>query len=243
MVNSADIMYWFYLMGLLLAVGLGAYAAYWSLGIGRALRVRAYSRQALIVGTFSLYGTFLFVLFYLVYFFSPDLLNSPLGTFQEALYLVLPPFMLAWIDSSIRVGRKTDPLLRDPLRWSKVRYVVWPVLLVSLIGFYHQGGLNGAGIFSFVILGFSIGPVLLAASWSGDRYYRRSLEWFGFAVAMLVVQNLGFNTMVPNLGTGIVYTVSGFAWSFIANLVVVPVMFYGIYKCARSLVPLNRLPS
>ena len=239
--SSVEIMYWFYLVGLLLAVGMGAYAAYWSLGIGRALKVRTYSRQAIIVGLFSLYGTFLYVLFYIVYFFAPNLLNSPVGTFQEALYLVLPPFVLAWIDSGVRVGRKTDPLLRDPLRWSKVRFVVWPLLLLSLIGFYHQGGLNGAGIFSFLIIGISIVPILMAANRSGDRNYRRSLEWFGFAVAILVFQNFGFNVLVPELGTGIVFSSSGFVWSFLANFVVVPVLFYGIYKCARSLVPLNRI--
>jgi len=242
MVGSVEIMYWCFIIGLLLATGLGAYVAYWSLGLKRALRVRAYSRQALIVGLFSGYGTLLFFLFYLDYFLAPNLLNSPVGTLQEALYAVLPPLTFAWIDSSVRVGRRTDPLLRDPLRWSKVRLVLWPLLLLSLLGFFPlRSGVNGIAILSFVLLGISVLPVLMAASWSGDRYYRRSLEWFGFALAMLVVQNIGFDTLMPGLGTGIVNSSSGFIWSILANFVLVPVLFYGIYMCARSLVPLNRI--
>jgi len=235
-------MYWCYIIGLMLAMGLGAYDAYWSLALRRALRVRAYSRQALIVGSFSVYGVVLFFLFYLVYFLAPSLLNSQLGTLQEALYVVLPPIAFAWIDSSIRVGRRTDPLLRDPLQWSKARFVLWPLLLLSLLGFFPlRGGLNGTAILSFIIIGISVLPILMAAKWSGDRYYRRSLAWSGFALAILVVQNIGFNTLMPGLGTGLIYSSSGFIWSILANFVAVPLLFYGVYMCARSLVPLNRI--
>jgi len=242
MASSVDIMYVCYIIGLLLAMGLGTYDAYWSLGLRRALRVRAYSRQALIVGLFSVYGSVLFFLFYVTYFLVPNMLNSPLGTLQEALYAVLPPIAFAWIDTSIRVGRRTDPLLRDPLQWSRVRLVLWPLLLLSLLGFFPlRSGLNGTAVFSFVILGISVLPILMAAKWSGDRYYRRSLEWFGFALVALVVQNIGFNTLMPGLGTGLVYSSSGFVWTIFANLVFVPVLFYGIYMCARALVPLNKI--
>ena len=242
MASSLDIMYWCFVIGLILATGLGAYDAYWSLRLRRAFRVRTYSRQALIVGLFSVYGVVLFVLFYLTYFLDPNLLNSPVGTFQEALYVVLPPVAFAWIDTSIRMGRRTDPLLRDPLQWSKVRYVVWPLLLVSLVGFFPlRSGLNGTAIFSYAILGISVIPVLMSAKWSGDRYYRRSLEWFGFSLILLVIQNTGYNTLMAGMGTGLVYSSSGFIWSILANFAVVPILFYGVYMCARSLVPLNRI--
>ena len=234
-------MFWFYTFGLLMAVCLGAYAAYWSLRVGRALRVRDYARQELIVGSFSVYGTILFCLFYLVDFLVPSLAGTPAGALVEAFYVVFPALTFAWVDSSVRVGRRTDPLRRDPLRWSKTRLVFWPLLLLTLVGFFIPGFLYVAPLLSFVIIGVAIIPVFLAASWSGDRNYRRSLEWFGLALAVLVAQNVGFNTLLPGLGLGIVYSPVAFIWSIIANLVIVPIMFGGIYKCARALVPLNRI--
>jgi hypothetical protein len=241
MVSSLDVMFWSFFIGLLLAIGFGSYDAYWSLGLGRVLRVRAYARQLLIIGLFSLYGTVLFFLFYFVYFLDPSLLKSSVYNLQVGFYALLPPLTFAWIDSTIRLGRRSDPLLRDPLRWSKLRMLLWPLLLVSLIGFLSNGGSNAIVLSGFAIIAFSILPVLLAARWSGDGHYRRSLQWFGLAVAGLVVQNFGFQILMPGLGTGLVYSATGFIWSIFANFALVPVLFYCIYMCARSLVPLNRV--
>ena len=242
MSGSAAVMYWFFVVGLIIAIVAGGYAASWSLRLRRALRVSVYSRQALVVGLFAIYGTFLYTLFYVVYFLFPDLLNSSAGTLQEALYVLLWPILFAWLDNSNRVGRRTDPLLRDSLRWSKVRLVLWPLLILSLLSIYPlRTGVSETGLFSLVIIEVSVVPVLFAAKRSGDPYYRKSLEWFGFAVAVVVVESIGFNTLMLGLGTGIVYSDSGFVWSIIANFAIVPALFYGIYKCARSLVPLNRM--
>jgi hypothetical protein len=241
MAGSVDVMFWFFVIGLILAIGLGSYDAYWSLGLRRALRVRAYARQLVIVGSFSVYGAFLFLLFYLIYFLEPSLFNSPVYYLQVGLYAVLPPMTFAWIDSSIRLGRRSDPLLRDPLRWSKIRLALWPLLLLTLIGIASNGGDNPVFLSSFVIIAISVLPILMAARWSGDSHYRRSLQWFGIAIAALVLQNVGFQTLMSGMGTGIVYSDSGFVWSIFANLALVPVMFLCIYMCARSLVPLNRV--
>jgi hypothetical protein len=239
--SGVEIMYWFYVLGLLLATGLGGYAAYWSFGLRKALRVKAYSRQMLIIGTYSIYGTVLFYLFYIVYFLAPNLLNSPVATIQEALYLPLPLLTFAWVDSSIRVGRRSDPLLRDSFHWSKLRLLLWPLIFLTLLGYFAQGELSDIGLASYVIIGISVVPIWMTSRRSGDPYYRRSLEWFGFAVALLVIQNLGFSPLISTSGIGIVYSPTAFIWSLFANLGIVPALFYGIYKCARSLVPLNRI--
>jgi hypothetical protein len=243
MASSVDVMFWSFVIGLLLAIGLGSYDAYWSLGLRRALRVSAYARQLLIVGLFSVYGGVLFFLFYLIYFLAPSLFNSPLYSVQVALYAVLPPLTFAWIDSSIRLGRRSDPLLRDPLRWSKLRLALWPILLVTMVGVTINGGDNPFFLSSFVIIAISLVPILMAARWSGDFHYRRSLQWFGVGIAGLVLQNFGFQTLMQGMGTGLVYSATGFIWTIFANFALVPVLFYGIYMCARSLVPLNRLSS
>ena len=239
--SVTELMYLFYVAGLVLALCLAAYAAYWSFDLRRALKVRAYSRQMLLVGSFTIYGVVLLALFYLVYFIAPNLQNSPILGFQSALYIFLPPIIFAWLDSSLRVGRRSDPLLRDSFRWSKLRMVLWPLLLLSLIGYLVQGNLSVIGLLSYVILAVSVVPLIVTARRSGDRYYRRSLEWFGVALAAIVTQNIGFATLVQGLGTGIVYSPSGFIWAILANFVDVPIVFYGAYLCARSLVPLNRI--
>jgi hypothetical protein len=239
--SFVDFMYWSYVVGLLLAAVLGGYAAYWSLALRRAMKVKAYSRQVLIVGIFSIYGTVLYYLFYIVYFLAPNLLSSPIGTAQAALYLVLAPLAFAWADSSIRVGRRLDPLLRDPFHWSKLRLLLWPLMFLTLLGYLAQGDLSYIGLSSYVILGIAVLPILTAARRSGDPYYRRSLEWFGFSIALLVAQNLGFTPLISASGIGIVYTPAGFIWSILANFAIVPALFYGIYMCARALVPLNRI--
>jgi hypothetical protein len=241
MAGSVDVMFWSFVIGLFMAIGFGSYDAYWSLGLGRALRVRAYARQLLIIGLFSLYGTILFFLFYFVYFLNPSLLNSSVYSLQVAFYALLPPLTFAWVDSTIRLGRRTDPLLRDPLRWSKLRLGLWPLILLASIGIVSNGGDNPVFLSSFAIIAISVLPILMAARWSGDSHYRRSLQWFGIAVAGLVLQNVGFQTLMSGLGTGLVYSTTGFIWSILANFVLVPALFYCIYMCARSLVPLNRV--
>ncbi len=234
-------MYGFYLIGLLLAIGVGSYAAYWSFGLRRSLRVKAYARQALMAGSFSIYGTLLYFLFYLTFFLAPSLYNTPLHTVQDGLYVILAPLTFAWVDSSIRVGRRSDPLLRDPLSWSKLRMVLWPLLLLGLVGYFIQGETSDIALLSYVVVGVSIIPILMSAKRSGDPHYRRSLEWFGLTLATLVFQNVGFDVLVPGLGTGILYSPAALFWSVVANFAVAPIIFYAIYMCARSLVPLNRI--
>jgi hypothetical protein len=108
-----------------------------------------------------------------------------------------------------------------------------------LIFFFLPGA---EGVLSFLVLAFAAIPTYLAAKWSGDPNYNQSLEWFGLALVMSVIQNIGFNTLVSGIGTGIVYTPIGFVWAVVANFALAPVIFFSIYKCARSLVPLNRMP-
>jgi hypothetical protein len=241
MASSVDVMFWSFVIGLLLAIGVGSYDAYWSLALRRALRVRAYARQLVIVGSFSIYGAVSFLLFYLVYFIEPSLLSSPVYTIQVACYAFLPLLTFAWIDSYVRLGRRSDPFLRDPFRWSKLRLALWPLLLATLAGITSNGGDNPLFLSSFVIIAISIVPILMAARWSGDAHYRRSLQWFGIAIAGLVLVNFGFQILMTGIGRGLVYSDSGFVWSIFANFALVPALFYSIYMCARSLVPLNQV--
>jgi hypothetical protein len=249
--DLASVMYWIFVLGLLLSIGIGLYGAYWSFAIRRSLRVRIYRRQASIMSVFALFGIVLIFLYYFVYFFVPSLTNTAAGFVQSIGYIIFLVIVLVWVDISIRVGRRSDPLLRDPLRWTGyLRWIVWTLMGISLIILIVPTGGNIAHNFGstltslgfvmvFITLGVAIIPAFVAAKRSGDRFYRTSLKWFGVGVFLLVLQNIGFTLIY--VGTGITYNPGNFAWALVSNFYLLPFVFYSLYRCTRSLVPLNRI--
>jgi hypothetical protein len=244
----------FYVLGILLSLAGGSYAAYWSFVIRRRMMTRLYRRQTFIVGLISLYGAASIVLFYAVYFFAPELptaLKPGLVNVQEFLYGSIFAIGLAWADSSIRVGHRLDPLLRDSFRWSRIRWVLWVLMLLSTIAFFAGNGLTTVydllakvGLVSaLVLLGISVVVVFRAARRAADRNYRRSVEWFGAFLVFFLIYNAGFVPLLLVLSVSDIfaYTPVVFTWAIVANLVTVPMLFYCLYKCSRSLVPLNRI--
>jgi hypothetical protein len=244
----------FYILGILFCSAGGIYAAYWSFIIRRKMMTRLYRRQTSIVGLFSLYGTVSIILFYAVYFFAPNLptaLKPILVSVQEFLYGITPAIGLAWADSSIRVGRRLDPLLRDSFRWSRMRWVLWTSMVLSNIAFFVGNGLTTAygllakvGLASaLILLGISVVVVFRAANRAADRDYRGSLEWFVAFLVFFLIYNAGFIPLLLVLSVNnlFVYTPVDFIWGIVANLMIIPMLFYCLYRCSRSLVPLNRL--
>jgi hypothetical protein len=232
-----------YVFGILLTASIGVYAAYWSFAIRRALRVKSYSRQALTIGLVTLYGVVIVSLFYYVDYFAPSQASTAVGELQSSLYILLPPILLAWADSSIKVGHRSDPLLRDPLWWSKSRWAAWALMvgfIIATVAGFEVSTDFGIAMFilAFAVLGVSIVPVLLAARRSGDKNYRKSLEWFGAFLAVLLAVNVGFLTIGPD---SFAYSLQNLLWALLANIVLDPLVFYCMYKCSKSLLPLNKL--
>jgi hypothetical protein len=253
-IDMTGVIEYFYFIGILLCVVGGTYAAYWSFIIRRKMMTRFYRRQAFIVGVFSMYGTVAIMLFYAVYFFAPVLppaLKPILVNVQEFLYGIVPSIGLAWADSSIRVGRRLDPLLRDSFKWSKTRWVIWPLMVLSNIAFFVGSGLTitydvlaEVGLVSgLFLLGISVVVVFQAARRAADRNYRMSLEWFVAFLVFFLGMNAGFiPLLVLSASDVFVYTPVDFIWAIVANLVIIPMLFYCLYRCSRSLVPLNKIP-
>jgi hypothetical protein len=236
-----------------------AYASYWSLSIRRTMRVPYYRRQTLIVGLISVYAILLVALFYTVDFFAPALSATDVGAVQGFLYGLLPLLLFAWADSSIRVGRRTDPLLRDSIRWSSARWVLWPAMLFCFVAFNLSGIFcNASGVCSiggamlndigtsaflleFVILGLTSVGVFTTARRAGDHGYRRSLEWFGLSLVAILADNAGFIPITTTASTVFAFNAVDVAWGLAANLLILPFVAYCLYRCSRTLVPLNRL--
>lgn len=213
-----------------------AYGAYWAFAIRRALASRDYRRQALWLGVVCLYWIAFF----------PD--KNPYNALAVGFYYAFLPVMLfAWIDASVRVARRSDPLLRNTLHWSKLRLVIWAVIALATLSdilLYPANILGNPPSGILVWLGWvpalatfvSGSPaILLSAIRSKDPTFRKSLKWFGmFLVVFLIVVVLSALTFL--IGT---QTAVGII-SVVRDFILAPAA-YCLYRSARSLAPVSRL--
>jgi amino acid transporter len=156
-----------------------------------------------------------------------------------------------FIDASMRSGRDMDPLSRDSLRWTKLRYVLWAVNILGTIAvpvFFlinpnpaaYDSANPGLSPVSIIVL-LSVLPFLvtyitavvslpIVAMRSKDPGFRRQLEWFALSSAFLfIILNL-VPSSLPNNSP-----LQGYFqfWGFLIG-------GYSLYRSARALVPLNR---
>jgi len=238
------------------------YPAYWAFDIRHALHSRFYRNQAFGLGLFSLVLTIAIL---------PSPSPSSAGILGSNVYLLTYFLFTAifwlgviyFVDATALVSRRLDPLLRDIIHWSKVRYAFWIIqgvivaytlLTVTfaiatknapLVNDILQGNNNNmhsgpgvpvafAWILSFASL-FVFVPIALRAR---DPTFRRHLKWLAvFAAATLIdifaSGALGSVTSSsPSTGVG----------ALVGNLLFFTVVAYFLYRSARALVPLNRIP-
>jgi hypothetical protein len=218
------------------------YTAYWSLAIRNALAVKLYRRRGLWVGAIATY----FVVFFL-FIASSRVLGLDDPTYLRYAAGILAYFgaltFFFWIDSTIRVARRSDPLRRDSLHWSRLR---WFFGFLIFVGTFFALLFNPTSV-TYVQATPLYGPtggiiliggiaLLRSASRSADLSLRKHLKWFGiFALltwATTVVEGEIFaNHLVPD--QAILQTVS---YSLFL------VSAYSLYRCARSLAPLAPMP-
>jgi hypothetical protein len=222
------------------------YAGYWALNIRHALRVRLYRNQALGIGLLAI--AFILLVAPAI---SPIISNSWLSVLIDGGILSL---LLYLIDASVLASRRSDPLLRDTLSWSKVRIALWPVFLIcwgsldvvcayanasgnaALFNQYNAAnpanfgsGISGLIINLFWLIPLASGTLYLSAIAlrARDPTLKRHLKWFAlFAVVLLVT---GFS--------GIITGLAGALLTFVEFVL----MGYFLYRSARSLVPLNKI--
>jgi hypothetical protein len=230
------------------------FASYESLSIRRALAVRLYRNQSLGIGLMALSWVLLFAVQFSIVHFLPPNSPGPFGTpidfpFDRFTWLVL----FYWVDTSIRAARRSDPLLRDTLRWSQVRIVVWVLLLGSIVVnslvVGYQVVVTGLSIFAQVDLPLPflsnlpfltfVVPAISGAVYlpltvfrSRDPTLRRHLAWFGIFVLLLLGILFSFN--LPRLSREIENLVASDS---------IIVGGYFLYRSARSLAPLHRISS
>jgi hypothetical protein len=144
-----------------------------------------------------------------------------------------------FVDVSVLAARRSDPLLRNTLHWSRLRLFLWglnitlAVLIVALVA-YFQVYTGSEPQLMLVYGGYAQvyviePPSLLALAISGmrskDMFLRKQLVWFAaFLGSVFVITDF---SRVTNFGPGI------FVGLMLGG--------YCLYRSAKSLAPLNRI--
>jgi hypothetical protein len=232
------------------------YAAYWAFYIGRSLSAPLYRNQALGLGVFSLV---------IMIAALPSPLPGSSGIlgniwFQLAYTLVTAVFWLGtvyFVDASALASRRSDPLLRDTLHWSEVRYVVWGVQ-ISIVCFILLGT-----AYSAVTGNYTLSDQIAAGNNGAASSLPAIITDLAWALAFGVIAMfvpIALRARSPTLRRhfrwlAILGAVTGafFAGSVVTSSIATPdenlvlsgvyfvVVGYCLYKSAKSLVPLNRM--
>src|SRR5881409_2109911 len=194
----------------LLVTALFLYSAYWSFTIRRALVTSLYRRQAFWVGGMGVY--FVILSAFLAIALSLELSALPVNILGGLIISLGFILIFLWIDSTIRIARRSDPLFRDTLRWSRLRYLFWLVTVGGAVGAAFtsiNSGFSTVAPFGGALL-FGAVALLLSAKRSGDTTLRRHLRWTGLCIFLLwlgsqITQPLSYHIADPFLVESLTY--------------------------------------
>jgi hypothetical protein len=244
------------------------YGAYWAFVIRRALVGRIYRAQALWLGALFIAGLV-----------ASDgvLLPSGSNLFLTAFvrFIAFGPWpilvVFAFLDSTIPLLRRSDPLLRSVLHWKKLRIGIWAVLAFSMVFAVYvsmylpacfsiantpaciSSAMSNSGWLG-AILGFwggyywvdaslvlipGVTALLIGGRRSSDTVLRQSMKWLG--LGLLCVPGLVLVSLVEAI-LGVSYYDMIYSYGIVPWNVVAILLGYALYRSARSLAPLNRLP-
>jgi magnesium-transporting ATPase (P-type) len=232
------------------------YAAYWALDIRKALRVRLYRNQAFGLAVFSLV-----LILALIPSPEPGINENFVSSLFVVVYFLLTSIfwlgVVNFVDATAQVSRRADPLLRDTIHWSKVRYVFWIIqifnvsfILLALTFSYAFAnpallnqiilGNNGVSIRSslpaFITnLAWAVSFVSLVvfvpiATRAKDPLLRNHIKWLAITAGVLFVVLVIFSGLIPSGFYSLVVTAIGFV-----------LVGYCLYRSARALVPINKI--
>jgi hypothetical protein len=234
-------------------------AAYRAFAVRRSLAVGLYRRQALWAGMIAstyvlLFGSNLPFL----YLLPPNNWLDLIASFLQDVGIF---FVFAWVDASTLIARRSDPLLRDPVHWTKVRKRLWALMALSLVSSYVfaislvlQGGSLSSGpsppelafLLVIIVVPFGSGAVTIpiSASRSGDSVFRKHLKWLSVTMVSFVAITLYFGALLA-VGTAYGYldllrAVLSQTTSTIFVFILGLILSYSLYRSAQSLAPLNR---
>jgi|GEM_PF-1208281 drug/metabolite transporter (DMT)-like permease len=239
----------------LLTTAILLYGSYWAFAIGRVRTSNLYRKQATSVGVVGVY----FGILWVASPFTDQLVPKNLVSLaiSAIAFFVGGILIFSWIDRSMRVARRSDPVRRDTFRWTRTRLVIWGLIVFDVIilaGLYPRESLGqnltlveNIPFFALflAIFAFASPALFVAARRSKDPTLHRNLRWF----ALFIVFVLGYTEAgYLNYITGQQNTTGGGYLVFfnIIGVIVtlVPVAgAYSLYRSAKSLAPLQSVPA
>jgi hypothetical protein len=228
-----------------LPAAVALYGAYWALSIRRALTSAVYRRQALLLGLVCV----LIASSAFVTNSSNTLVYEAIVTYYAAFVLII----FAFIDSTIPVARRSDPLLRDILHWRSLRVVVWAVEAFLILLYYYLSISDKFSTTSvdplvvnylFLLVPAVAGTpaLLLGALRSRDQALRSHLKWLGLMLLLFFISAAIAALAGVSSASG-VSSSSSPSYSLVAVIsdILYVLAFYALYRSARALAPMNRL--
>jgi hypothetical protein len=203
--------------------------------------------------------------------------SNPLLDSLSAFYSGFPwvaVVVFAFIDSTIPVMRRSDPLLRSILHWKTLRLAMWILFAFNtVLGVYVSlysptcwSASNTLACASFAVsnsvwlqaatgataggyfLWSTVLPLILGAAAlligtkrSRDMVLRESVKWLGLGLLSVCVGLVlvgGIDSMLNLSDYYATYSYGAIPWEAVFFI-----MGYALYRSARSLAPLNRLPA
>ncbi len=233
-------------IGIIATLVVSAYATYWAFSIRHALAAGAYRRQALGIGVVAL-------VFPIGFFAGTESFSVDPSFFWFVPLYASFATVLFWVDASTFVARRSDPLMRDTLHWTRLRAWVWSSN-VAIMAAYLAAATYAQTTQAYLItappplwlivvqlvlvvvdafLPLALAAVLLTigATRSGDPTLHGHLRWFGlFALFGFLATLASAGSYPEHHSTEGLFTYLGL---FVGG--------YFLYRSARSLAPLNRL--
>jgi len=222
------------------------YAAYWAFSLRKALAGRMYRRHAFLLGALCVIVGMLGFLTYS----TNQAIGILLALFTSGVFI----FLFAFIDSTVPLARRSDPLLRSVLRWDRLRIALWvdtgALAIVNAISqsLYSVSTPSEVGVllntlwfvFAATLFGASGVALVIGARRSRDPFFRRNLKWMGLALIgtlLTFVYDTVLSFLLPNLSTFDFY----YSYYAVPSGLLTIVYTYFLYRSARSLAPISSL--
>jgi hypothetical protein len=186
----------------IIAIGIAigfVYGAYWAYQIRSALVSPLYRNRALWVGAAGTFFALLVLSTVLISTFAST--DRSLILFQFGLTNFGAILVFGWIDSNVRVARRSDPLRRNTLHWTKLRIFIWAILSIAIVGglvsaflgdinyLSSPADLGGAFLESPFTPAAAFGIIAMAVSRRriSDITLKRHIKWLVFFVLILLI--------------------------------------------------------